>query len=180
MSMTRSGYRNTVLMGMIALFGVSAFVFFQGQKESEKIVDAQNELTKLKQELENAARLSAALTELDQLTINENVATQLDILRHLGLEQTDVNFTLGGRQDKTVGETKLYVRSAQVGGKLNYPAALYLADRLHNTKKIILTQVEVTPDSAESDKVNIMISGNIYGLDKKGDTTQGQTEAVQQ
>lgn len=167
MSMTRSSYRNMMLLTMVGLVGVATFVFFQGQKEGERIIEAQNRLTKLKQELENAARLSAALTELDQLTINEKTATQLDILRHLGLEQTDINFTLESREIRTVGDTNLYVRTARLDGELPYPAALYLADRLHNTKKIVLTQLQLDPVFDAANKVHLQLVGKIYGLDKQ-------------
>lgn len=167
MSMTRTGYRNIMLLGLAGLVGISTFVFLQGQKEQEKITEAQNQLTKLRQELENAARLSAALTELDQLTINEKTATQLDILRHLGLEQTDINFMLESREVRTVGDTNLYVRTARLEGQLPYAAALYLADRLHNTKKIVLTQMQIDPLFDGPNKVRLQLAGKIYGLDKQ-------------
>ncbi|MBI1308534.1 MAG: hypothetical protein GC129_01570 [Proteobacteria bacterium] len=165
--MTRSSYRNIMLVTLAALMALSAFIFFSGQSIEEEILTRQNQLTRLNQELDNAARLSAALTELDQLTIDEQTATQLDILRHLGLEQTDINFTVDSREVRTVGENNLYVRNVSIEGDLDYSTALYLADRLHNTKKIVINLIQLTPSYGQKNKVHMRLTGKIYGLDKK-------------
>lgn len=164
--MRRSAYRNIMLTILSVLLGLSAFIFTRGQNAEQDILNNQNQLTKLKQELENAARLSAALTELDQLTINEQTATQLDILRHLGLEQTDISFSIESREVRAVGQTNLYVRTVRVEGPLSYPAALYLADQLHNTKKIVMTELQLEPVAGKRDKVRLRLVGKVYGLDK--------------
>lgn len=164
--MNRSSYRNFMIITLVVLLAISTFIFFRGQKAEQDILDSQNQLTKLKQELENAARLSAALTELDQLTINEQTATQLDILRHLGLEQTDINFTVESREVRAVGDTNLYVRTVRVEGVLPYPAALYLADRLHNTKKIVMSQLQFEQSFDKKEKIRMRLVGKVYGLDK--------------
>lgn len=165
--MNRSGYRNVMLGALAFLLVLSGFIFTRGQKAEQDIIDKQNHLTKLKQELENAARLSAALTELDALTINEQTATQLDILRHLGLEQTDITFNVESREVRAVGDSTLYVRSVRVEGPLPYASALYLADRLHNTKKIVITQLQLEQASGKKERVRMRLIGKVYGLDKK-------------
>jgi len=164
--MKRSDYRNIMVIMLLLCLGVATYIFFLGQEEEQEIIDRQNTVTRLTQELENAARLSAALTELDQLTINEKTATQLDILRHLGLEQTDINFAIESREVRTIGDTNLYVRTIRLESTLDYPAALYLADRLHNTKKLILSEINLNPSVNKRNKINLMLKGKVYGLDK--------------
>lgn len=164
--MTRSAYRLFMVLSLVFILGLTVFVFYRGQNESTEILNRQNQLVRLKQELENAARLSAALVQLDQLTINEQTATQLDILRHLGLEQTDVTFTIESREIRTVGSTNLYIRTVRIGSVLPYPASLYLLDKLNNTKKIFINQIEITPSQEQGDKVRMEMRGRVYGLDK--------------
>lgn len=169
--MKRSAYRNLMLTALFMMMAISTFIFTRGQNAEQEILNEKNQLTKLKQELENAARLSAALTELDQLTINEQTATQLDILRHLGLEQTDITFNVESREVRAVGDTNLYVRTVRVEGSLPYPSALYLADRLHNTKKIVMTSLQIeqaqSRQATKKDLVRLRLLGKVYGLDKK-------------
>jgi hypothetical protein len=152
--MTRSGYRNVMLL---------LVVFFTG-------VERQNNLTRLGQEFENANRLNIALNELDGLTVNEQTATQLDILRHLGLEQSELEFRMESREVRSVGNTGLYVHNVRLGGSLPYPAALYLADRLQNTKKIMISSIVLTPVNDGPNRVAFTLTGRIYGLDKNDRT----------
>ncbi|NBX85808.1 MAG: hypothetical protein EBQ80_00960 [Proteobacteria bacterium] len=155
-----------MIVTLVFLLAITVFVFYRGQHESTEIINRQNELVRLKQELENAARLSAALIQLDQLTINEQTATQLDILRHLGLEQSDINFTIESREIRTVGSANLYVRTVRIESALPYPASLYLLDKLNNTKKIVINQLDMNPTQEVGDKVRMELRGKVYGLDK--------------
>lgn len=170
--MTRSSYRLVMMIGLIAMLAVAVFLFYRGQNESAEILNRQNELVRLKQELENAARLSAALVQLDQLTINEKTATQLDILRHLGLENADLIFTIESREVRTVGSTNLYIRTLRIETVLPYPASLYLLDKLSNTKKIFIDKIKLLPSQEQVDKVIMELRGKVYGLDKVIESTQ--------
>lgn len=167
--MTRTAYRN-LMLGLLVLFtGVAVFLFVKCQSIEEQIIENQNNLTRLSQERENARRLNLALSDLDQLTINEKTATQLDILRHLGLEQSDVDFRLESRELRAVGATSLYVHNVRLVASLPYPAALYLCDRLQNTKKIILNTIELSAANnggVASSNIQMQLTGRIYGLDK--------------
>lgn len=168
--MNRSSYRNLMIIALVVLIVLATFIFYKGQDEEQQILDRQNQLTRVRQELDNAARLSAALTELDQLTINEQTATQLDILRHLGLEQTDITFNIESREVRAVGDTNLYVRTVRVEGSLDYPAALYLVDRLHNTKKVVLNELQLEQAFDKKNKIRLKFVGKVYGLDKKAES----------
>jgi len=166
--MTRSGFRTVMFLLLFVLLGLSGLIFYWCQKLEADIVSRQNNLTRLKQELENARSLNTALTELDQLTINEKTATQLDILRHLGLEQTDLEFRVESREMRSVGITNLYVHSVRLAGALAYPAALRLADSLQATKKIMITDITLRPVTTDTgDKIQLTLTGRIYGLDKR-------------
>lgn len=165
--MTRTGYRNLMLALVVLLAGMAIFLFMKCQSFEEDIVSRQNDLTRLGQELENARNLNIALTNLDQLTINEQTATQLDILRHLGLEQSDLKFSAEGRDVQTIGATSLYVHTVRLMGDMAYPAALYLFDRLQNTHKILITNIQLNRSGQGGENmVSINLAGRIYGLDK--------------
>lgn len=179
--MTRTGYRNLMFSLVVLFAGLAVFLFMRCQTFEEEIVNRQNELTRLGQELENAYRLNIALTELDQLTINEQTATQLDILRHLGLEQSDLRFTAESRDVQTIGNTSLYVHAVRLEGDIAYPAALNLFDRLQNTKKILINKIEISRPGTDNgdNQVSIVLGGRIYGLDKATPPPEAAPEATQ-
>lgn len=165
--MIRSTYRNIMLGALVVSVGASVFMFRQAQDFQQSIVDKENEIIRLRQERENAESLHVAYVELDGLTITEQTATQLDILRHLGLEQSDLDFQMENRDVQAVGSTNLYIHSVRISGKLPYQESLALIDRLQNTKKIVLDSVELTaPGNNDGNKVGFALEGKIYGLDK--------------
>lgn len=165
--MIRSTYRNIMLTVLAACFGISFYLFRMSQDIQVEITERENDITRLNQELENAQSLNVALTELDNLTITEQTATQLDILRHLGLEQTEIGFQMESRDVQNLGTTSLYTHNVRITGIEPYDQALALCDRLQNTKKIVLTSVEINVPSVQaSANVNFSIAGKIYGLDK--------------
>ena len=96
----RQTFRNIWILSMI-LLAVLAFAFYNyALTQKERATNQQMQLGSLQTELENASRRSQSLDKLDQLTINEKTATRLDILRHLGLEQTDYQFQVSGNQTR--------------------------------------------------------------------------------
>jgi hypothetical protein len=165
--MIRSTYRNIMLGMLVVSFGLSFYVFRKTQDKQLEIADRQNDITRLNQEFDNAKSLDVALTELDSLTITEQTATQLDILRHLGLEQSELDFQMESRDMKTIGNTNLYIHNVRISGKMPYETALGLCDRLQNTKKIMLDGVELSASAqADTSDISLVLTGKIYGLDK--------------
>ncbi len=164
--MIRSTYRNLMLILLVVCFGIAFYVFRMSQDYQLQITDRQNDITRLNQELENARSLDVALTELDNLTITEQTATQLDILRHLGLEQSELNFQMESRDVQAVASTNLYIHNVRISGVMSYEAALALSDRLQNTKKIVLTSIEILAPAQDTNDITLNVSGRIYGLDK--------------
>ena len=90
--MNRTAFRNSMILLSLLLAGLSLFFYYQGKATQEKIVAQNYTIISLQQELENVARLSASLTELDQMTMDEKTATQLNLLRHLNIEQSNYGF----------------------------------------------------------------------------------------
>ncbi len=166
--MIRSTYRNVMLGGLAACFGLSYYLFTTSQDFQLQIQRRNNDVIRLNQELENMQNLNVALTELDNLTITEQTATQLDILRHLGLEKSDLNFQLEARDVQNIGQSSLYIHTVRIDADLEYAEALALCDRLQNTKKIVLNQItlQAPPSGTESTLVGLNVLGSIYGLDK--------------
>lgn len=164
---TRSTFRNITLLMTIGLLLAAVLVFRWASQAGQNIENRMFELANLQQELQNAARLSAALSDLDQLTIDEQTATRLNILRHLGLEQSTYNFSISSKQIRAVGDASLFLRDVVLTATLPYAGALALADRLHNTKKIVINSLQVRPSSLAGDNVELVLSGTIYGLEKQ-------------
>ncbi len=166
--MIRSTYRNIMIGSLLGCFGLSYYLFTTSQDFQLQIQQSNNDLIRLNQELENMQNLNVALTELDNLTITEQTATQLDILRHLGLDKSDYAFQLEARDVQNVGGTSLYIHTVQVSARLPYAEALGLCDRLQNTKKIVINEMtlDAPMPSANDNLVGLVIRGNIYGLDK--------------
>lgn len=164
--LSRKSFRNIWILMMMALLGLAMLVFNQGNDARDDIAGKTAQLADLTRELDNAARRSAALQELDKLTIDEKTATRLDILRHLGLEQTNYNFSVNGRQNRVIGDATLYVRIVRLEADLPYNDAMALIDRLYDTRKIVINKIQVGRSGKLGDMVSIVIEGNIYGLDK--------------
>lgn len=172
--MKRSSYRNLMILGVVLVVGVSIALFLKSQKVEEDIMMRNNDIVQLNQELENVKNISAAQIELDKLTISEQTATHLDILRHLGLEHSTLTINLQGREDLPLGDTRLYTHAVHIEGVLPYAEALGLSDKLQNAKKIIFTTIafasaqgqpgEVVTDPSS---VKFALDGRIYGLDKQ-------------
>lgn len=164
--LTRRSFRNMSLLLIALLLSLMLLIFNWAQDESESITNKTYQLSDLSSELENAARRSAALDELDKLTIDEKTATRLDILRHLGLEQTDYSFVVNARTERSVADARLYTRLVQMEARLPYADALELVDRLHDTRKIVITRIQLERSGEPGDMVNLRLEGTIYGLEK--------------
>ncbi|RYG61566.1 MAG: hypothetical protein EON60_03050 [Alphaproteobacteria bacterium] len=165
--MIRSTYRNLMLLLLLLSFGVSFYLFRKTQDVQLEIGSFQNDIIRLRQELENAQSLNVALNELDNLTITEQTATQLDILRHLGLEQSNLNFTVESRDEQVIGDTRLFIHNVRIGGNMPYETALNLSDKLQSTKKIVLDAIELTVlPSDPNNFIMFSLAGKIYGLEK--------------
>ncbi len=166
--MNRSTYRNIMIAVLLICFGVAYYLFTTSQTYQVQIQQRTNEIIRLNQEFENAQNLNVALTELDNLTITEQTATQLDILRHLGLENSELTFQLEARDVQAIGPSSLYVHTVAISGNMPYAEALALCDRLQNTKKIVITAIEVRgpPSGTTQDTVDLRVVGLIYGLEK--------------
>jgi hypothetical protein len=161
--------------GILTLWGVllvmllvgTLVVFEFNSSETIVIQQHQSDLAASRQELENVSRLSTALKKLDQLTIDENTATRLEILRHLQMENNDYNIVIGARSPHVVGSVALTQRQITITADLSYADAMALADRVYNQGRMNVTGVTLSnaPDNSGAE-VEIKIEGMLYGLDK--------------
>ncbi|PIZ30664.1 MAG: hypothetical protein COY40_04105 [Alphaproteobacteria bacterium CG_4_10_14_0_8_um_filter_53_9] len=178
--LTRQTLRNMILMGSVVLCGAAIMAFRQGQSLQVKAQQLGFEQSALRQELENTARLSANLGELDKLTISEVDATRLNIMRHLGIEQHNYDFSINNRQVRMVGGVEIFTRQAELNTQLTYAQSMALLDHLYNTGKFTVSDVEVTASTAPiGDAVAMRIIGNIYALRKDNMEEKGQEETAQ-
>jgi hypothetical protein len=152
-----------LLLGLFGLFKISGNL-------SQTILQQRAALQAGQQELENTSRLSTALAELDRLTINENTATRLEILRHLGLEKDDYDVTISGKIVHALGNATLTSRQVRVTANLPYVAALAMADKLYNNRKMNISGVSIgnaNPKYPDAE-VEMTVEGLLYGVEKRG------------
>jgi hypothetical protein len=154
-----------VLLVMLLIGTLVVFKFSSSEKTV--IQQRQSDLAASRQELENVSRLSTALKKLDQLTIDENTATRLEILRHLQMENNDYNIIIGSRSPHVVGSVSLTQRQITIIADLSYADAMALADRVYNQGRMNVTGVTLSnaPDASGAE-VEVKIDGMLYGLDK--------------
>ena len=162
----RSSFRNIWILSMVLIVGIAFFVYQQAIAQRDMIADSQMQLSDLNAELDNASRRAQALDKLDKLTIDERTATRLDILRHLGLEQTDYGFTVNTKIGRQIGDATLYLRNITLDVDLPYAQALELADKLYAMKKIVVGRMSLQVSQYTGDKVHLTLEGTIYGLEK--------------
>lgn len=164
--MSRTGFRNLWLVVIGLMLSSAWFVFQKAEREYAQTERQNARLEQLKRERRDAEKLSASLAELDSLTINENEATRLEILRHLGLETQSYGFDIQSRSAKVIGDGTLYTRRVSLKSEVSYAESLKLLDTLHSTKKFLLERVTMRESNGYGDQVVMEIDGIIHGLEK--------------
>jgi len=152
--------------GFFFLLFAAGATYHMGQNTRAEIDQANLSLQAAYQELENVQRLSVATAELDKLTLNEKVTTRLEILRHLGFEQSNYKVDISSRQNQQVGATTLYLRTLTVTLSLPYAMALAVIDQIHNARKMVLGRITLKPSATDASLVETTLVGTIYGLEK--------------
>ena len=152
----------------VSLIALAAVCANSANGTRTRIDQAVLDLDAAMRELENAQRLSASLAELDAQTIDETMATRLEILRHLGLEQTTYAVDINSRQEQQVGANTLYLRNVTINLDMPYPSVLSFVDKFHNNGRLVLGSLSLTPSTEEGNNlVHLTMSGTLYGIDKK-------------
>lgn len=164
--MVRQSFIRVMLLFISILLLIAVLVYQQTKAQNTELENQRLGLMELNRELDNMARLSSALTMLDELTIDEKTSTRLNLLRHLGLEQSGYMFEVASKQTRQMNNVALYLRQVNIRADIPYRTALGLADRLHNTRKVVLNTVQLEPSPTPGDNVLISIKGTIYGLEK--------------
>lgn len=168
--MNRSNLKTVSLLVTSLCFLGATICYYQSNTKLAEVNVLQGEKMRLEDELRNVNRLSLQLDDLDTRTLDERVATQLDILRHLGLAQMDLSFRIDGRETRTIAGTSVYVRGTTIENVMPYSAALKLLDMLQANRKMVINGVEVTAGNTQiPDSVTLRVNGQIFGLDKRGE-----------
>ncbi len=167
--MNRSSLRSTSLLVVALCSAAGMGCYYQSTKKLVEIDGLNSEKYQRQEELNNINRLSSQLDELDSLTLDERVATQLDILRHLGLSQMDLTFQIDARETQQASGVNLFIRGMRIENTMTYSSALKLIDMLQANRKMMIKNVEFFPgDPTKVDSVRVSLSGKIFGLEKKG------------
>lgn len=168
MNMTRSNFKKIWLLAVGVFLCISIYMYQQGENYQAKVMRESSKKSQLKSTLRVGNKLSADLVKLNSFTINEKGATKLDVLRYLGLETTDLNVEISGKSAKKGGKITLYEREFTMTGMLPYADVLDQIDTIHNTKKVIITEISLSEAKKSiGDFVSFDVKGVMYGLDKK-------------
>ncbi len=168
MSMTRSKFKKIWMLAVAICVIISLYMYQQGEKYQAKVMRQTSKKNQLSSTLRVGNKLSSDLIKLDNFTINERGVTKLDVLRFLGLENSNMNVSISGKTAKKTGKIPLFQRDFSMTGKLPYSAVLDQIDTIHNTKKVIITDISLqVPKKNVGDLVEFDIKGVLYGLDKK-------------
>ena len=164
--MTRSSSRNIILLIMALFVAASMWVMGKDKDIQQTNSVLNKKLNRLKAELKRGAHVSGEAALLDKKTINEKQATTLDILRHLGLEESALVYKTRSKISRQVSGITLYTRSFVLEGQVSYREALEQIDSLHGTEKVVIDKVVLVPGEGFGDIVKVSIEGTLYGLDK--------------
>ena len=166
--MTRTSFKNLSLLVIALLLMASFIVFRKGQEFQTQIEKSNKKKERLTRDLRTSNQLSVALSTLDKLTIDEQQATRLDILRHLSLEKSELDFGVSSKAERKIGATRLFARTFTLKGELPYNRVLEQIDWLHGTKKVAINEIVLEPGKSYGDAVKFRVGGVLYGLDKSG------------
>lgn len=166
--MRRQTFRNVALL-VFGLLLLASWLFWQRTSSvHQRIQRSEASIELLTRDLRASNRRAKMLEDLDQLTIDENSATRLDILRHLNLEQSELEFSLNSKSVQTINGTDLHIRNFTIHApSLSYGKTLETIDWLHSSGKVTLQQITIKPGDDYGDSVDVELKGVLYGLEKK-------------
>jgi hypothetical protein len=169
MNITRSNFKKVWMLAVGVFLCISIYMYQQGENYQARVMRESSKKSQLTSALRVGNKLSADLVRLDSFTINETGATKLDVLRYLGLETTDLQIDISDKSVlKSGGKTPLYQRDFTMTGTLPYADLLDQIDTIHNTKKVIITNIDLSVGKKNiGDLVDFNVKGVMYGLEKK-------------
>jgi hypothetical protein len=164
--MTRTTSKRIWMFVIVALLGGALFSFIKTQDFQTILVQKEGQRQRLNTELRRGNQFNIDVGELDNLTINERTATVLEILRHLGMEDSTMRYQTRAKTTRKIGAASVYTRRFSLEGVMSYQNALAQIDQLNDTNKVVLNKVMLEPGEGFGNIVNLYIEGTLYGLDK--------------
>ena len=164
--MSRTKFRQTWMAIMAIMLLATSYAYNKYQSMQLMVNRANSELTRLQNEKSTGDKMTAALVDLNTHTLDEAKATKLEIMRYLGIEQTDFTLVEKVPVRKNVGGSEVTVRLFDLDGVSSYSDVLRRLDLFHEIKKVSVHRIEITPTTHYGDLVNFKMEGAIYGLQK--------------
>ncbi len=165
--MKRTTFKYLWLATVFFLLISSFFVYRQSLSMQSDIDRASMRLEQLKRDLRASEQLSIDLAALDDLTMNEKNATKLDVLRHLGLAESNYKYNGGSRSERRLGNTRLYIRRFTLQGEDTYEQVINQLNVLNDNQKVSLHGFTLAPGKGYGDTVAFSAEARFYALDKK-------------
>lgn len=167
--MTRTKFKWFCITAIVIVLGTALFAFNKTQDMKLEIARAEREKDRLTRKLRAGAQVSADLKKLDDLTIDQNTSTKLDVLRYLGLEDRDIEFVERGQTSRKIGTSILFVRNFTLKPmeEVGYSDALRLVDWMHNNKAAVVNDIVLKGGNGYGDVTDLEIQGTLYGLQKR-------------
>ena len=168
--MTRSGFRRLWLLVLIVLMAVSYFVYNKTTDKKSQIDRQIVAKGRLIDEREASKMMASKLEKIDELTLHEQDATFLDILRFLSLEEERAfEFSSGTKVSQSVGDIMLFERNFVLKGSLPYRIAQQRIDELYENPRITVLGVKMQHINKPGEIVAVEVSAKMYSLDKGND-----------
>lgn len=164
--MTRTKFRQFWIVVVGVMLMVASYAHNHSKDIAVSIDRANKTRDKLDIEFRTGNQMTSALVELDGVTIDENEATRLEILRYLGIESSDLVLQTQAPIIRKMVGTDLYVRRFTIKGMKPYAEALDQIDLFYNLKKVTVYSVQLDQVKGYDDNVSFELKGAIYGLQK--------------
>jgi hypothetical protein len=168
--MTRSALLNLMLLVLLVCGAVTGLLWWYVQRAEAKLIELRIDLETRKTELANLHQMTEAQTRLDALTLDERTTTQLELLKHLGLEKMELSFEIAAREEQPVGDTSLITRGIVISLDQSYPDQMAFIEKLYGNGKLQIAKIELRRAivAGIADPVALRLEGKIYSIEKKG------------
>ncbi len=165
--MTRSGFRRLWILVLVVLMGASYLIY---NKTSDKQLQINSQLQTKKLlilQRESIQSMAEKLRYIDELTLHEQDATRLDILKFLSLEEDrSFEFVPGTKIYLPVGSVQIYERGFDLKGTMPYKQMQKKLDELYENERIVLKDIEIEHVDEPGSLVRVKVAAKMFALDK--------------
>lgn len=168
--MTRSGFRRLWLLVLVVLMGASYMIYNKTTDKQLQITSQMRTKQLLLIQRESSKAMAEKLKKIDELTLHEQDATMLDILKFLSLEEDRTfEFSSGVKLVQPLGNVQVYQRGFELEATLPYKLLQKKVDELYEDDRVIIDEIKLEHVDEPGSLVHAKILAKMYALDKGQD-----------